>query len=411
MRVLIGADTYRPDINGASYFTQRLARGMAERGHEVHVLLPSRSLRRTETADDGVTLHGLPSVPMPSHPTFRFPAPALLRRRVLREAGRIEPDVVHVQGHFFVGRTLLRAARRLGLPVVATNHFMPDNLVPYLRLPKRAEDAVADLGWKDCVRTLDAADVLTTPTPIAAELLKERGSRHDILPISCGVDPTRFDPDDDGTGFRREHGLGERPTYAYVGRLDEEKRVDELVRALPLVRKSVDAQLLIVGDGHERAALEKLAAGLGVSDRVAFAGFVSDEDLPRAYAACDVFCNASVAELQSIVTLEAMATGRPIVAANAGALPHLARDGVNGRTFEPGDVETLASHLTGLLTDGERRKEMGRRSLEIVAGHGLEASLASYEQAYELAASMHATGDAYRPVPDVLPEMAAGVRR
>jgi glycosyltransferase involved in cell wall biosynthesis len=199
------------------------------------------------------------------------------------------------------------------------------------------------------------------------------------------MDLSRFHPDNDSGVFKLEYGIPEQPTYMYVGRLDAEKRVDELIRALPLVRRSVDARLVIVGDGHECRHLIALAERERVQEYVIFTGFVEDEDLPEAYAASDVFCNAGIAELQSIVTMEAMATGKPVVATKAGALPHLVHDGVNGHLFEPGDVNALASRLAEVFSDTERRAEMGRKSLDIIACHGISETLAAFEELYELA--------------------------
>lgn len=383
MNVLIANDTYPPDINGSAYFTRRLAEGLAQRGHEVHVMAASTG-RRTEVATrGGVVEHRMRSVPVPFHGGFRFSPAPLLYRRVLAEMRSVRPDVVHAQGHFFIGRAAIRAAKELGVPVVATNHFMPDNLSLYLRLPRAAEEVVKRWAWRDFAGVFGRADVVTAPTPFAARLAEEQGLRGPVLTVSNGMDLSRFSPDNEGDAFKRRYNVGDGPTFAYVGRLDAEKRVDELVRALPRVRRSVDAQLVVVGDGHERRRLVDLAAEEGVGDHVVFTGFVGDDELPGAYAATDVFANAGIAELQSLVTLEAMATGKPVVAANAGALPLLVRDGENGRLFEPGDVEGIAARLTLVLSDADVRAEMGRESLRLVAGHGIGETLAAFEELYE----------------------------
>jgi glycosyltransferase involved in cell wall biosynthesis len=385
MKILLGNDTYPPDVNGAAYFTRRLAKGLAQRDHEVHVLCSSGRFLTEVARRGGVVEHRMRSVPIPFHTGFRFSPPPFLYRRVLREVERVKPDIVHVQGHFLIGRALIRAAKALDIPVMATNHFMPDNLVFYLRLPERAERAMTEWAWRDFARVFSRADVVTAPTPFAASLAEQKGVKGPVLPISCGMDLSRFHPDNDSGAFKLRYGIPEQPTYMYVGRLDAEKRVDELIRALPLVRRSVDAQLVIVGDGHERRNLIELSEEEGVEEYVIFIGFVEDEDLPEAYAASDVFCNAGIAELQSIVTMEAMATGKPVVAANARALPHLVHDGVNGHLFEPGDVNALASRLAEVLADTERRAEMGRRSLDIIARHGISEILAAFEELYEFA--------------------------
>jgi len=114
-----------------------------------------------------------------------------------------------------------------------------------------------------------------------------------------------------------------------------------------------------------------------------YTNMIEDEDLPKTYASCDVFCIAGIAELQSIVTMEAMATGKPIIAVNALALPHLVQDGFNGYTYEPGDIKTLAARLIELLSDQRKREIMGQKSLEIIAQHDIHKTLAAYEKLYQ----------------------------
>ncbi len=381
MKVLIGSDTYSPDVNGASYFTQRFAAGLHARGHDVHVVAASRTLRSHTAAREGITEHRVRSLPVPGHPGFRS-TPLGVTPHLRSVVRRVRPDVVHAQGHFAIGRTLIRVAEELGIPVVATNHFMPDNLVYHLGLPRGLQRVVEGWAWADFARVFNGADVVTAPTPFAATLARARGVRGPVRAVSCGMDLSRFHPGVDPAPFRARHRLPDRPTIAFVGRLDAEKHVDELVRALPLVRTAVDAHLVVTGTGRDREALEHLAAAEGVAGHVTFTGFVRDEDLPGAYAAADVCVNPGTAELQSIVTLEAMATGRPVVGANARALPLLVHDQVNGHLFEPGDVEGLARALTHVLTDAAASARMGRASLRLVAEHDAEATLDAFEEVY-----------------------------
>jgi glycosyltransferase involved in cell wall biosynthesis len=386
MRMIIGTDTFAPDVNGASYFTQHLASGLAARGHEVHVLCPSTDRSSgTFPRADGVVEHRVAAVRTPFHPTFRVVRPAVAVRDARRLVASLAPDVVHVQGHFPIGRALLRCARRSGIPVVATNHFMPENLLGYVPgLPAAAARRVKAWAWRDFARVFDGADVVTTPTPIAAALLEPLGLRPPVLAVSCGVDLDRFRPRSRPTA--RWRGLPDKPTVLFVGRLDAEKRIGDLVDALALVRSDVDAQLVLVGTGGQRDALAARAAAAGVAGNVHFCGFVPDDELAEAYAACDVFANAGVAELQSLVTMEAMAAGRPVVAADAVALPHLVRHGENGFRFAPGDVAAAAGYLRLLLTDRTVRTRMGTASRVQIAQHSLDASLARFEQIYADAA-------------------------
>lgn len=379
-RVLIGADTYPPDVNGAAYFAHRLAQGLAERGNEVHVVCASdEGPGRTERVD-GVTVHRLRSAPVLVHPTMRVTVPTRLDRLI----DRIAPDVVHVQAHFIVGRAAISASRRAGVPVVATNHFMPDNLFQFAHIPGRLRERAGALAWKDFNRVFSKADRVTTPTEIAAGLLTGKGFGPPVEPISCGIDLARFQPRAEPKAWaRRAFGLPDRDTIVFVGRLDEEKRLDELIRALPHVLNHTDAQIALAGTGGQRAALARLADRIGVGDRVSFLGFVPDETLPQVYAAGDVFAMPGVAELQSIATLEAMASGLPVVAADAMALPHLVRPGENGHLFRPGDVQELAGHLGALLTSPGMRTAMGAASRAIALTHDHQASLTRFERIYQ----------------------------
>lgn len=377
-RVLISTDTYPPDVNGAAVFTHRLATGLAERGNEVHVVCQSENGPAKADVVDGVVVHRLRSAPLLVHPTMRVTVPSRLDRLI----DVIRPDVLHTQGHFVVGRAAVAAARRRRVPVVATNHFMPDNLFQFAHIPARLRAGAGRLAWRDFSRIFGRADLITTPTPLAARLLAEQGFDRHVEAVSCGIDLTRFHPHAEPKAWTRNAvGLPDRPTVLFVGRLDEEKRLDELVRALPYVLNETDAQVAFVGKGNQREHLERLAARIGVGERVSFLGYVPDEAMPQAFAAADVFAMPGVAELQSIATLEAMATGLPVVAANAMALPHLVHD--NGYLYEPGDVISMARSLTALLTDGSLRERMGRASRELALTHDHQASLARFEQIYD----------------------------
>jgi glycosyltransferase involved in cell wall biosynthesis len=171
----------------------------------------------------------------------------------------------------------------------------------------------------------------------------------------------------------------------FVGRLDAEKNVDELIRAVARVPR-VRAE--IVGDGSCRAALTALAAELGVADRVCFHGFVPDAELVRIYACSQVFCMPGTAELQSLATMEAMAAGLPVVAADAMALPHLVHNGHNGYLYPPGDVSALAARLGELAGDADRRAAMGAAGRTLVSRHDLARTLGGFEALYRPAARL-----------------------
>jgi glycosyltransferase involved in cell wall biosynthesis len=386
VRVLIGADTWTPNVNGACYAARRLAAGLAERGHEVHVAAPARGFRSRPAEQVGpITEHRVRSMPVPRPSGFRICPPPGLRRSARALLRRVRPDVVHVQSHMILGRMLLGAAQDLGIPAVATTHMIPDNILPAISFLHLPPARLRRLFWWDAARVLGRAGVVTAPTPHAAMLAETHGVAGPVLPVSNGLDTSRFQPDTSGRGtaFRERHGIPAGPLLGVVGRLDHEKHVDEIIRSLTIVRRSVPgARLLIVGEGDEQARLRATVRAEGLEQAVTFTGRLSDEELSDVYAAIDVFVNAGTAELQSLVTLEAMATARPVVAVDAGALPHLVRHGENGFRYPHGDAGALADRVVRVLSDPDAAAAMGEAGLRIVAEHTLPATLDAFEAIY-----------------------------
>jgi glycosyltransferase involved in cell wall biosynthesis len=169
----------------------------------------------------------------------------------------------------------------------------------------------------------------------------------------------------------------------FLGRVVDEKRIDKLIRAFAKLDPALDARLEIVGGGELEHTLKNLAQTLGVKDHVTFTGYVDDAYLKGALTRAKVFAMPSIAELQSISTMEAMASGLPIVAADAMALPHLVHDGENGYLFEPDNVEELAEKLTTVLTLPEDELlALKKESLRIVESHDIQRTLDTFESLY-----------------------------
>ncbi|WP_369369599.1 glycosyltransferase [Promicromonospora sp. Populi] len=381
--ILIGAETYPPAVNGAARFAGSLATGLARRGYDVHVVAPSPTGRPVREERDGVVLHGLRSRRYPSHANLQVCLPWETRRGVTQILEEIRPDVVHTNGSFILGRAVVDAAHKAGLPLVATNHLMPENLVGYLLVPGAMHRTVGRWLWQDIGRVYAKADVVTAPTPRAVDLLAQHAGLSHAIPVSNGIDtdlyPTRTRED------------SAEPTVLFVGRLDQEKRVDEIIRAFALLPADLPGRLEIIGTGAKAEEWTALAASSGVAHRVRLRGYVPDDELRTAYSEADVFCMPGVAELQSLVTLEAMSSGLPVVAADAMALPHLVRPGVNGWLYTPGDVRELANRLGDLLADAGLRRRMGAASRELVAAHAVDGTLDAFEGIYEKVRALRET--------------------
>ncbi|MGX1161720.1 glycosyltransferase involved in cell wall biosynthesis [Arthrobacter sp. SLBN-100] len=379
LTILIAADTYPPHINGAAQFGYRLAKGMTGRGHNVHVLACRADNGKSFTEfRSEATVHRLRSHGVPTHEYFRICLPWEIKKEISLLFDRVQPDVVHIQSHYMIGEHVLYEAVRRGIRIVATNHFMPENLNPFLPFPQWFKNIIGRISWKDMGKVMGQADVVTTPTPLAAKAMHQHAFLRKVLPLSNGIDSAAYEPQPGEDIEPHPH-----PTVLFVGRLAEEKHVDVLIEAVSKTPPEMKVQLEIVGGGEVRSNLENLVQRLGLGDRVKFLGLASDEELRKAYIRADLFCMPGTAELQSLVTLEAMSASTPVVLADAMALPHLVRDGENGYLFTPGDSDDLAKKITLILElPADQRAAMGQASRQMVEPHSIQGTLQTFEDLY-----------------------------
>jgi len=378
LKILIGADTFAPDVNGAARFAERLAAGLVERGHEVHVMAPAASRKHGTWKEihegQEITAHRLYSWRWYPHDWLRFALPWRIKQNSARVIDEVKPDVVHFQSHIVVGRGLSVEAEKRGIRIIGTNHFMPENMLEFTMLPKAWQEWATGLAWKAARRSFIRAEAVTTPTRKAARFLEEHTGLEGVHAISCGIDAHKYSPSWEP---RTENRI------LFVGRVTGEKQIDVLLRAAKLLPAELDAEIEIVGGGDQLKNLQHLAAELGIADRVTFTGRVTDEQLRDAYHRASVLAMPSIAELQSIVTMEAMASALPVVAANAMALPHLVHDGENGYLFEPSNPEDLAAKLRKVLEAPEAEyRALKEGSIRIVAAHDIQRTLSTFESLY-----------------------------
>ena len=379
IKVLIVCDTFAPDINGAAKFAERLAGGLVRNGHEVAIVISSHddwSGTRIETHDGAdLTVHRLKSYRMPNHKTARFTSPFGLTRAIRKIVLEQQPDALHIQSHFIMGRFAMRATRGMSVRKIATNHTVPENVLKYSFLPEWLHPLAMNVLWDDAGRILRKMDSLTTPTRRAADLLESAAHVKGVLAISCGIDATKF--------ANQTPTQNKEPVALFLGRLDNEKRIDILLDAMSKLDKFPNLKLRLVGDGGERERLERQAVTLGIADRVEFLGHITDQELPAVYEDCTVFVMPSIAELQSIATMEAMASGRPIIAADAMALPHLVHDGDNGYLFPSNDSDALRDRLELILSADEKElARLSENSLHLIQAHDIARTITIFEDLY-----------------------------
>lgn len=379
LTILIAADTYPPDMNGAARFGQRLAEGLLQLGHQVHVIAPRSNSGKSFTSNEnGIIEYRLRSHAVPTHNSFRMCFPWQIKKEITEIFDKVQPDVVHLQCHFLIGRCSVNEAIRRKIHTVATNHVMPENVTPFVPLPNILLKLLIKYLWYDASKVLKKSAVITAPTDLASKTLSEKFDLPGIITISNGIDPSLYE--------LKPNEHIEKPAYPivlFVGRLAKEKHVDELIKAVAKTKSAFNVHAEIIGEGEILQNLKDLAASLNISDRVKFLGAISDEELRKAYLRATMFCMPGTAELQSLATLEAMSASLPVILADALALPHLVKQGKNGYLFQPGNDNELAEKINKIIALPEDdRLKMGQFGRGIATEHHIQKTLSSFESLY-----------------------------
>lgn len=423
MKIVIATAVYYPQINGVAVFSHNLALGLARRGHEVMVICPSQTGKGSIKMEDSVKVCRLKSIDVKVYPDqiHKVPnkkmigglsLPRLFYRHGLRASvfpqievkkllSEFQPDVVHIQVSDPIGLSVASYARRHKIPVVTTEHNQPEVLTDSLKMPrlfKRGANVILSSYFRN---RQNKSDFVTMPTEQAilnllgdfrqAEGLRRRdGLVVPIAAISNGVDLTHFKPGKAPNLMYEKYGIDpKKPIVLYVGRLDPEKRVGLVIEAFKktraiLVEKRIEPLLVLVGDGTDKANLEKLVVKLGLVDAVKFLGKVLPPDLYEIYRMGWVFVTASPIETQGIVLIEAAACGLPLIAVNKGAVAEICKNGGNGYLCEVGnEVGEMTDAMVDILTDADKRKKYAAKSIEIAGEHDFEKTLDKFINIYK----------------------------
>jgi phosphatidylinositol alpha 1,6-mannosyltransferase len=379
MRIMIVTDQYPPQIGGVPNVTHGLAHDFADRGHQVWVVAPSAGPHDNHHLEQNVRVYRFSSFPWPTYSELRITfAPFVPVRNLLKKA---DPHIIHIHSPVVLGNVAQMLAGGLRKPVVVTNHYLPINISRTLSNDPILRKPFSGITYGYLVQFYNRCEYVTSPTETALKLLYEHGLRAPASVISNGIDLKRFSPGPrDEDVLRRFHLPTDRPIVLHVNRLSEEKRIDVLIEAAAKMQNNAHIALVSVGPAEQ--SLRALGETLGLGDRVSFLGYVSNADLLALRRSSALFAIPSEAELQSLATMEAMACGLPIIAANSYALPELVHHEENGFLFPPGDSAAMAAYIDKLVSDEELRRAMSARSLEIIAKHDRALILEQWESLY-----------------------------
>lgn len=377
LKILIIAETYPPEINGAANFSERLAKGLHQLGHHVVVIAPNYKKGKSCTANkNGIVEHRLHSHSVFTHLTFRICFTWQIKKEVQAIFDGLTPDIVHIQCHFSIGRVAVNEANRRHIPIVSTIHVMPENITAYLPFPKWTVKLIVRYLFQDMSKVLRKVNVITMPTQLAARAINEK-IKLPIVTISNGIDSEKYELKN------TDHITKRTNTVLFVGRLAKEKQIDVLIHAIAHIPPELYVHLEIVGHGEILEELKNLAKNLNISERVKFLGVLSEESLRKTYLQASLFCMPGIAELQSLATLEAMSASLPVLLADALALPHLVEEGKNGYLFHPGNSIELATKIQKIIKlPPDLHSKMGQSSRALAAKHDIKRTLTRFECLY-----------------------------
>ena len=408
MKIVIATAVYYPMANGVAVFAYNLASGMARRGHDVMVLCPSQTGKGHVEIQDGVKVVYLKSKKMHLYADQLHPIPpkkkflgkelphvyykngfwisAMPAHQIKKALDKFKPDIIHGQGADPVGLAAMSYARKHCIPLVTTEHNMPDVFTGPLKLPKPVKKPVNALLATYFVSQQKRSDYVTMPTQLAIDDLitekREKKFKAPVEAVSNGVDLSAFKSGPADSRVLKKYHLPNE-YMLYVGRVDPEKQLSFVIKAFAkAINEAPNARFVVVGDGVDKANLEKLAKKLKLGNSIIFLGRVLPPDVYDIYRGGMFFATASEIETQGIVLIEAAATGLPLVAVDKGAVADICKNGENGFLCGPKDVDALAAGMVKLFNDKDLRKKYSVRSLELAQKHDITNTLTRFEEIY-----------------------------
>ena len=331
IRIAIFTEVFLPKIDGITNRLKHTIQELHRRGDKVVLFCPMSAIESFPFCEI-VRVPGFKFPPYPEVPVS-LPDP-----RIILKLKRFKPDLIHAVGPVCLGTWGLQAARWLGIPAIASYHtdlpkYMPHYGFKWL-VPK---------AWSILKSIHDLASVNLCPSQHTKQELEQHGIG-DVGVWRGGVNTEIFRPSRRNHNLRRDNleRQNAKRILLYVGRLSQEKGVAKLA---PIMKSRSDCLFWVVGDGPARPELERLFQGT----KTTFWGFQANESLAELYASADLFVMPSETETLGFVTMEALSSGLPVIAANAGGTKDIVVHQRNGLLYEPGDSQGLANCLDRLL--------------------------------------------------------------
>jgi glycosyltransferase involved in cell wall biosynthesis len=369
-------NNYLPCVCGVTRSIVQFTEALRGRGHRVLVVAPSPD----PPIDDGPGVVRVPAIPnfTVNDIAVRLPLPGYLSPTL----DEFQPDVIHVHHPFLLGSTGLRIAAGRSLPVVFTYHTMYEHYTHYIT-PDSA--ALERFTIRMATDFANLCDRVIAPSQSVADVLRERGVNVPIPVVPTGIDTRKFAAGD-GRRARQRHGIGaEAFVVGHVGRLEPEKNLAFLARAVSrFLAQQPEARFFVVGDGSSRSEIQAICESAGVGERLHLSeGKLEGAELFDAYRAMDVMAFSSHSETQGMVLAEGMSAGMPVVALDAPGARDIVRDGENGRLLAGENEEEFAAALDWVFRTGRHDERVKRGVARTAAEFSMDHTVEQLEAVYE----------------------------
>ena len=388
MKIIQVCARFSPSIGGVENHVYNLSYELSLRGHQVVVLTSDikninffkidRADKPYEKITDNFEVYRfkayLPGIPYAS--TYGI-VPSLIKKLT-----NLDPDIINTHSHGLIHTDITSILSKIRkVPMVLTIHSSGDIAARSYMSPllKLYNTTIGKFSLK-------AANRIIVTSPQMAEYFYRQIDKEKIHVIPNGIEYKKFINMPPASIFKNRYNIKGK-VVLFVGRLLPLKGIQYMLKAAPQILKQVpETNFVIVGGGSSfKRKLEKLSHNVGVDDRVVFTGFKSSNQLLEAYSSADVFVLSSIhREGLSIVTLEAMASGIPVVVSNLGGLPSIVKDGVTGLLVEPKNERQLADSIIKLLLDEKLALEMGDNGKKVAKSFDWQAIAEKTEDVYKV---------------------------
>lgn len=361
-----------PTFGGSGVIATELGKALAEKGHSIHFITYSQPVR-LDFFSENISYH---EVAVANYPLFEFaPYESALTSKLVDVVKYEKLDILHV--HYAIPHASVAwlakqilATQGIHIPIVTTLHGTDITLVG------------KDMSFEPVVTfAINHSDGVTTVSEsLKRDTYKNFKIEKEIEVIHNFIDLERFSKKAKDHFKKAIAPFGEK-LIVHTSNFRKVKRVQDVVHAFDQIIREIPAKLLLIGDGPERPAIEKLCRDLGNCDHVRFLG--KQEAIEEILSVCDLFMMPSESESFGLAALEAMACQVPVISSNTGGMPELNIHGVTGYLSDVGNVDEMARYAIDLLKDPEKHNTFKKNALQQAKKFDIHVILPKYEKFYQ----------------------------